>query len=94
MAQLSPKPYEDLLKRDLACWKCESSMKNIPTLKQHLQEEWDKAAAKAKREAATHKRKASGEVAPPKDSGGTSGAGGVAGKRAKTEDIRADGEVD
>ncbi|KAF6765147.1 HIT-like domain-containing protein [Ephemerocybe angulata] len=59
MAQLTPKPYEDLLKRDLECWCCRAGMKNIPKLKEHLQEEWDKHAVKAKR--AAQKRKATSD---------------------------------
>ncbi|KAE9406349.1 hypothetical protein BT96DRAFT_954836 [Gymnopus androsaceus JB14] len=54
MAKLDEKAYEKLLKEDLVCWKCESPMKNIPTLKEHLQEEWDK---ESKREKARAERK-------------------------------------
>nr|GAT58734.1 predicted protein [Mycena chlorophos] len=42
MAQLKPKQYEPILKEDLVCWRCDKTMKNMPTLKAHLQEEWDK----------------------------------------------------
>ncbi|KAJ3820052.1 HIT-like domain-containing protein [Lentinula raphanica] len=48
MIQLDHKEYEKLLKEDLVCWKCEASMKNIPTLKAHLQEEWYKVAKREK----------------------------------------------
>ncbi|KAJ3772350.1 HIT-like protein [Lentinula raphanica] len=48
MIQLDHKEYEKLLKEDLVCWKCEVSMKNIPTLKTHLQEEWDKVTKREK----------------------------------------------
>lgn len=41
MARLDPKRFEPILKEDLSCWRCNTSMKNIPTLKIHLQEEWD-----------------------------------------------------
>ncbi|KAI6132096.1 HIT-like protein [Pisolithus croceorrhizus] len=41
MSQLRKKDYEPLLKEDLTCWKCEGAVRNMPTLKEHLQEEWD-----------------------------------------------------
>ncbi|KAH6918642.1 HIT-like domain-containing protein [Coprinopsis sp. MPI-PUGE-AT-0042] len=64
VTELNPKKYEGLLKESLACFKCGSSMKNMPTLKEHLQVEWDKQAAKAKAKAkapATLKRKVEAE---------------------------------
>ncbi|KAF5391469.1 hypothetical protein D9757_002034 [Collybiopsis confluens] len=48
MSKLDVKAYESLLKEDLVCWRCESTMKNIPTLKSHLQEEWDKVFRREK----------------------------------------------
>ncbi|KAJ7156030.1 hypothetical protein C8R43DRAFT_1087390 [Mycena crocata] len=54
MAKLDIKHYESMLKEDLSCWRCNASMKNIPALKQHLQEEWDN---EAKREKAKLERK-------------------------------------
>ncbi|KAG6832364.1 hypothetical protein H0H92_002632 [Tricholoma furcatifolium] len=49
MAKLDSKLYEGLLKEDLACFRCDSTtMKNIPALKLHLQEDWDKLAAREK----------------------------------------------
>lgn len=54
----STKTYETKLKEDLACFHCHKEMKNIPTLKEHLQEEWDKLATKA-----SHKRKRKAESA-------------------------------
>ncbi|KAJ4488139.1 hypothetical protein J3R30DRAFT_3654469 [Lentinula aciculospora] len=48
MVKLDQKAYEKLLKEDLVCWKCEAQMKNIPTLKAHLQEEWDKVSKREK----------------------------------------------
>lgn len=42
MASLSPSKYEPLLKGPLSCFHCNSEKKNIPTLKEHLQEEWEK----------------------------------------------------
>ncbi|KAJ7109319.1 HIT-like domain-containing protein [Mycena epipterygia] len=54
MAKLDTKHYEPMLKEDLACWRCNASMKNIPTLKAHLKEEWD---TEAKREKAKIERR-------------------------------------
>ncbi|KIK59736.1 hypothetical protein GYMLUDRAFT_44172 [Collybiopsis luxurians FD-317 M1] len=48
MSRLDEKAYEKLLKEDLACWQCESPMKNIPTLKDHLQEEWNTLSRREK----------------------------------------------
>lgn len=61
LTRLDVKTYEALLKTDLECWKCKKSTKNIPALKQHLQQEWDKLAARkeSKHPAVTRKRKAS-----------------------------------
>jgi len=44
MRDLKASVYEPLLKEGLTCWRCGASMKNIPTLKRHLQEEHDKEA--------------------------------------------------
>jgi aprataxin len=41
MSDLTKSQYEPLLKDDLSCWRCGEGMKNMPTLKAHLQEEWD-----------------------------------------------------
>ncbi|KAJ3856987.1 HIT-like domain-containing protein [Lentinula lateritia] len=49
MVKLDQKAYEKLLKEDLVCWKCETPMKNIPTLKAHLQEEWNEVSKREKR---------------------------------------------
>ncbi|KAF8078007.1 HIT-like domain-containing protein [Lyophyllum atratum] len=48
MVKLDSKSHEKLLKEDLTCFHCGSGMKNMPTLKAHLQEEWDKQAAREK----------------------------------------------
>ncbi|KAK7043624.1 aprataxin-like protein [Paramarasmius palmivorus] len=48
MAKLDEKKYESLLKEGLTCFHCDKEMKNIPTLKEHLQSEWDAQASKAK----------------------------------------------
>ncbi|EAU88593.2 hypothetical protein CC1G_04299 [Coprinopsis cinerea okayama7 len=55
VTELNPKKYESLLKDSLACFTCGSAMKNIPTLKVHLQEEWDKLEKKFKRPAVKRK---------------------------------------
>ncbi|KAJ6630744.1 hypothetical protein B0H10DRAFT_1982687 [Mycena sp. CBHHK59/15] len=48
MAKLDKKRYEPMLKEDLTCWRCDTSIKNMPTLKAHLQEEWDKEVKREK----------------------------------------------
>lgn len=47
MSKLPESQYEPILKSDLACWRCQATQKNIPTLKQHLQVEWEKEKARA-----------------------------------------------
>ncbi|TRM58624.1 HIT-like domain-containing protein [Schizophyllum amplum] len=66
VTKLSPSKYEPLLKEPLACFDCDAEMKNMPTLKSHLKEEWDKRvkAGKVKEERRKKlegKTKASGE---------------------------------
>lgn len=46
MAKLQPTKYEILLKEPLVCFHCDVEKKNMPTLKAHLQEEWDKLKAR------------------------------------------------
>jgi len=46
MSKLEKSRYEPLLKDDLVCWRCGHVLKNMPALKVHLQEEWDKEANK------------------------------------------------
>jgi len=41
VSKLLPTTFLPILKQDLSCWRCDSVMKNMPTLKAHLQEEWD-----------------------------------------------------
>lgn len=48
MAELKKNQYEGLLKQELSCLHCNNTMKNIPSLKAHLQEEFDKLQTKAK----------------------------------------------
>jgi C2HE / C2H2 / C2HC zinc-binding finger len=54
---LKPTKYEPILKEPLACFRCNAEMKNIPLLKKHLEEEWDKLERRG-REGAARKRKA------------------------------------
>jgi len=56
MSELKKSQYEPLLKDDLVCWRCGHVFKNMPTLKIHLQEEWDKEA-KTERAKLERKRK-------------------------------------
>ncbi|KAF4608416.1 GTPase activating protein [Pleurotus pulmonarius] len=48
MAKLDKHKYEALLKEDLSCWRCGLSQKNMPTLKAHLQTEFDELTKKEK----------------------------------------------
>ncbi|KAH7924591.1 HIT-like protein [Leucogyrophana mollusca] len=48
MSKLKKSQYEPLLKDALSCWKCGRDMANMPTLKAHLQQEWDQESRKAK----------------------------------------------
>ena len=45
---MKPSNYEPILKEPLVCFRCNSEMKNVPILKNHLQEDWDKLAQRAK----------------------------------------------
>ncbi len=75
------KEYEAKLKESLVCFHCYKEMKNIPTLKEHLQEVWDTLAAKASHK---RKRKVEGtEVALPNEK--NSSDSGRELKRAKSE---------
>lgn len=47
MATLKASEYDPILKEDLSCFRCHSHQKNMPTLKAHLQEEWNKLEKKA-----------------------------------------------
>lgn len=47
MAKLPPTKYELLLKESLSCFHCASEQKNMPKLKKHLQEEWEKLQIQA-----------------------------------------------
>jgi aprataxin len=64
MSELKISEYEPLLKDDLLCWRCGHVMKNMPTLKTHLQEEWDKQAnaEKGKLERKRKREEASGDL--------------------------------
>ena len=41
MAKFNPQQYEEKLKSQLSCFRCAKDMKNMPTLKAHLEEEWN-----------------------------------------------------
>jgi len=38
----TPHEYESLLKSEMRCHKCQTVCKNVPELKVHLKEEWEK----------------------------------------------------
>jgi len=48
MSEIAKNQYEPILKAPLSCWRCGVEMKNMPTLKTHLQEEWDNEATREK----------------------------------------------
>lgn len=60
---LKPTKFEPILKEPLACFRCNAEMKNIPLLKKHLEEEWDKLERRG-RESAARKRKAEAKDEP------------------------------
>lgn len=60
---LKPTNFEPILKEPLACFRCNAEMKNIPLLKKHLEEEWDKLERRG-RESAARKRKAEAKDEP------------------------------
>jgi C2HE / C2H2 / C2HC zinc-binding finger len=64
MSALPKTQYEPILSSPLSCWRCGRTAKNIPTLKQHLQEEWgiEKERAKKRAKARGDKRKRDEEV--------------------------------
>jgi aprataxin len=62
--QFKPKEYEAKLKEDLVCFQCNKEMKNIPTLKAHLQDEWNKRE-RASRTTAKRKREIQDSEKPP-----------------------------
>ena len=57
MSALKRPEYEPLLKDGLVCFRCDRGMKNMPVLKTHLQEEWDKLSERAKAKSNQKKRK-------------------------------------
>jgi len=68
---LKPTKYEPILKEPLACFRCNAEMKNMPLLKKHLEEEWDKLERRG-REIAARKRKAEASNTEPRSSANTS----------------------
>ena len=63
---LKPTKYEPILKEPLVCFHCNAEMKNIPLLKKHLEEEWDRLEQRG-REGAGRKRKAEASQNKPDD---------------------------
>jgi aprataxin len=53
MAKLPRTQYEALLKEPLVCFHCKAEQKNMPTLKTHLQQEWERL----KRSTEAHKKR-------------------------------------
>jgi aprataxin len=48
MVNTSHATYEKILKEPLSCFHCGASMKNMPSLKEHLQKEWETMASQEK----------------------------------------------
>jgi aprataxin len=80
MARLAPEEYEPHLKDALVCFHCGEAMKNMPTLKKHLQEEFD---ALRKREVGKLKRKRE-TVSASESASGSHDGGKQIGKAART----------
>ncbi len=80
MARLAPEEYEPRLKDALVCFHCGEAMKNMPTLKKHLQEEFD---ALRKREVGKLKRKRE-TVSASESARGSHDGGKQIGKAART----------
>lgn len=89
--QLDPKLYEPLLKKPLTCFRCGKELKNIPTLKEHLEGEWDKVASRAAK-SATGKRKLQDDQSDPPQQGSTAQNEQGPSKRAKSEQQDGSGE--
>jgi aprataxin len=56
MMNTNPATYEKLLKAPLSCFRCNKEMKNMPTLKAHLQEEWELLAKRERLKAENGKK--------------------------------------
>jgi aprataxin len=69
--RLTPEKYEPCLKDALVCFHCGETVKNMPALKKHLQDEFD---ALRKREVGKSKRKREEETAVS-DGGGKESIG-------------------
>ncbi|GBE81931.1 HIT-like domain-containing protein [Sparassis latifolia] len=78
---LTPRQYEDRLKEDLMCFKCDDVFKTMPKLKEHLQQEWDRMAKREKAKLAK-KRKREEEAAAKAGDGDD---GNVKAKKCETE---------
>lgn len=66
---LQPRKHEPILKEPLACFHCNAEMKNIPLLKEHLEEEWDKLERQGKERAAKKRKIESSNNTSQKESG-------------------------
>ncbi|CAL1704540.1 unnamed protein product [Somion occarium] len=76
MSELKKSKYEPLLKENLTCFRCDAMFKNIPTLKSHLEEEWNKLVQKEKaKHAKQSKRRRETEDAKSTTSHGDSSSG-------------------
>ncbi|KAG8912413.1 hypothetical protein FRC00_004578, partial [Tulasnella sp. 408] len=48
-ARLPESRYEPLLKSDMQCWRCDTDLKTVPKLKEHLQTHFDRDIARMKK---------------------------------------------
>ncbi|KAI0256898.1 HIT-like domain-containing protein [Lactifluus subvellereus] len=94
-ARLAPEEYEPRLKDALVCFRCGETVKNMPALKKHLQDEFD---ALRKRQVGKLKRKRESEAesefasdSHPSDGGG-GGSGGGHKSTGKTARAKGEGE--
>ncbi|KDR81553.1 hypothetical protein GALMADRAFT_59127 [Galerina marginata CBS 339.88] len=89
--QLKRSTYEPILKENLVCFHCHAEMKNMPTLKTHLQEEWDKLERRG-RDSAKRKRKAVASTPALSQEGHDQPEFATSSKRAKSNDARSSPE--
>ncbi|KAF8894520.1 hypothetical protein BD779DRAFT_1669016 [Infundibulicybe gibba] len=69
MTKLDQGKYEGMLKEGLVCFHCSAEMKNIPTLKNHLQVEWDSWASREKMRMERKKKIERKRARPPPEKG-------------------------
>lgn len=96
MTRLAPEEYEPRLKDALVCSRCGETVKNMPALKKHLQDEFD---ALRKRQMGKLKRKRESEAdselisdSDPSDAGAGGGGGGGGSHKLIGKTARAKGE--